>query len=41
MDNGIIEPLTAQGRVTVRLLDINDPVRVEERIKLIALGQYL
>jgi hypothetical protein len=35
-----IEPLTAQGRVTVKLLRLNDPERLEERLGLIALKRY-
>jgi hypothetical protein len=35
---GRIEPLTAVGRVTVRLLQLNDTVRVEEREALLAAG---
>jgi hypothetical protein len=33
-----IEPLTATGRVTVRLLQLNHPDRVEERELLLRLG---
>lgn len=39
--NGHIEPLTAKGRVTVRLLQFNTEDRVAERILLIAAGQLL
>jgi hypothetical protein len=35
---GRIEPLTAVGRATVRLLHLNHPERVEERESLIAAG---
>ena len=35
-----IEPLTPQGRVTVRLLHLNDDARVEERTRLIHIGHY-
>lgn len=35
-----IETLTAQGRVTVRLLQMNSPERLLERAMLIALGRY-
>jgi 5-methylcytosine-specific restriction endonuclease McrA len=35
---GLIEPLTAVGRVTVRLLQLNHPDRVEERQLLVAAG---
>jgi hypothetical protein len=37
---GIIEPLTAQGRVTVSLLRFNEPWRVQEREMLLLLGEY-
>lgn len=33
-----IEPLTATGRVTVKLLQLNNPNRVEERELLVAAG---
>jgi HNH endonuclease len=36
--DGRIDPLTPVGRVTVRLLHLNDPDRVEERKHLIAAG---
>src|SRR5207247_5166116 len=35
---GRVEPLTAIGRATVRLLQLNDPDRVEEREALLAAG---
>lgn len=35
-----IEPLTPEGRVTVRLLQLNNDERVEERSELIALSRY-
>ena len=35
---GRIQPLTATGRVTVRLLRLNDSERIEEREQLIAAG---
>lgn len=35
-----IEPLTASGRVTVFLLQMNSRRRVTERLDLIALGRY-
>jgi hypothetical protein len=35
---GRIEPLTATGRVTIRLLQLNHPDRVQERALLIAAG---
>jgi hypothetical protein len=37
--DGRIEPLTPVGRVTVRLLKLNDPDRVEERRQLQQAGQ--
>lgn len=37
---GYIEPLTAQGRVTVRLLQFNTPDRVDERYRLARLRRY-
>lgn len=38
--NGAIEPLTATGRVTVRLLQMNSPERAEERVLLALAGAY-
>ena len=38
LGDGRIEPLTAVGRVTVRLLKLNEAHRVEEREQLIAAG---
>ena len=38
---GQIEPLTPQGRVTVRLLQLNHPERVQERELLAAAGVIL
>jgi hypothetical protein len=35
-----IEPLTPTGRVTVRLLQLNHPDRIEERELLLLLGQF-
>ena len=35
-----IEPLTAEGRVTIRLLRLNRTEQLEERNALIALGRY-
>ncbi len=35
-----IEPLTAAGRVTERLLRLNDQWRINERLALMSLGQY-
>ncbi len=36
-----IMPLTAEGRVTVFILQFNHPDRVQERERLLAIGQYL
>ena len=38
LEAGRIEPLTANGRATVRLLQMNHPDRVEERLLLVAAG---
>lgn len=38
LEAGRIEPLTASGRATVRLLQLNHPHRVEERLFLVAAG---
>lgn len=38
LDKGRIEPLTAAGRVTVRLLQLNHADRIEERQLLLAAG---
>jgi 5-methylcytosine-specific restriction endonuclease McrA len=38
LEIGRIEPLTPNGRVTVRLLQLNHPDRVEERELLVAAG---
>ncbi len=35
-----IEPLTAEGRVTVELLHINDPEQIEKREALLEMGRY-
>lgn len=40
INEGIIEPLTATGRVTVALLHFNDGKYVEERVGLIELDRY-
>jgi HNH endonuclease len=37
---GTIQPLTAKGRVTVRLLKFNEPARIKERKLLIETGFY-
>ena len=33
-------PLTAEGRVTVFILQLNHPDRLQERERLLAIGQY-
>jgi hypothetical protein len=38
LSGGRIEPLTAMGRVTVRLLQLNHPARVEERELLVGVS---
>lgn len=40
LDGPVIEPLTPEGRVTVRLLQLNRPEQLDERQGLIALGRY-
>lgn len=40
LDGATIEPLTPQGRVTVKILHLNDPDRVEERLRLMNIGLY-
>jgi len=40
LDGAIIQPLTPEARVTVKILQLNDERRVEEREQLIALGLY-
>jgi hypothetical protein len=35
-----IVPLTAEGRVTVAILQFNHPDRLQERERLLAIGQY-
>ena len=35
---GVIHPLTAEARVTVKILRVNDPDRVSEREKLLQAG---
>ena len=40
LDGSIIEPLTADGRVTARLLRLNVDQRIVERRLLIAIGRY-
>jgi hypothetical protein len=39
-ENGAIQPLTAEGRVTARLFKFNDEERIEERCLLIEAGLY-
>lgn len=38
--DGEIQPLTPEGRVTVKILRLNDEVRIQERQRLIQLGKY-
>ncbi len=40
LDGAVIRPLTAQGRVTAKMLHLNDPNRIEERKQLITLNLY-
>ena len=40
LSGAVIEPLTPQGRVTVRLLQLNKRERIDERRILIASGRY-
>jgi hypothetical protein len=40
LNGPLIEALTPEGRVTVRLLQFNHPRQVAERIGLITLGRY-
>jgi 5-methylcytosine-specific restriction endonuclease McrA len=40
LDGPLVQPLTPEGRVTVKLLRLNDSARVEERKRLIAVGLY-
>ena len=40
LDGAFIRPLTAQGRVTAKMLHINDNDRLKERERLIALNLY-
>jgi len=40
LEDGVIEPLTPQGRVTAIILRLNDDARVTERRALIAAGLY-
>ena len=38
--DGVVHPLTAKARVTVAILRLNDPDRVEERRALVRAGLY-
>ncbi|MGC1376018.1 MAG: hypothetical protein WA821_07350 [Anaerolineales bacterium] len=40
LEGAIIRPLTPEGRVTVKILRLNDESRLEERERLIRLGLY-
>ncbi len=40
LDGALIQPLTPEARVTVKILRLNDARRVEERERLIALELY-
>lgn len=40
LDGAIIVPLTPEARVSVFILQLNDPDRVQEREQLLAIGQY-
>ncbi|OIN88202.1 MAG: HNH endonuclease [Anaerolineae bacterium CG03_land_8_20_14_0_80_58_20] len=40
LDGGVIQPITPEARVTVKILQLNDEARIEERERLIALGAY-
>ncbi|NJN86806.1 MAG: HNH endonuclease [Leptolyngbyaceae cyanobacterium SL_7_1] len=40
LDKALIVPLTAHGRVTVAILQFNQPERLNERDGLIRLGEY-
>lgn len=40
LDGAIIQPLTPEARVTVKIMQLNNEQRVEERERLIALGLY-
>lgn len=40
LNGGCIEPLTAAGRVTVAILQLNDPVQIQDRLRLMASGLY-
>jgi len=40
LEGGTIQPLTAEGRVTAKMLRFDDPDRVEERERLIEVKLY-
>jgi hypothetical protein len=40
LNGALIEGLSAEGRVTIRILQINEPSYLEERVGLIELGRY-
>ena len=40
LDGAVIRPLSGPGRVTEKILAINEPERVEERAQLAAAGMY-
>jgi hypothetical protein len=40
LNGPVIEPLTPESRVTVKILRLNDAVRIEERALLIEVGLY-
>ncbi len=40
LDGAVITPLTAQARVTVKIFQLNLPLRVAERQQLLELGVY-
>jgi 5-methylcytosine-specific restriction endonuclease McrA len=41
LESAVIQPLTAKGRVTAKLLQFNLPARIQERQLLINLGYYM
>jgi hypothetical protein len=41
LEGALIQPLTPEGRVTVKILRLNDLDRLEERQRLIELGLYV
>lgn len=40
LDGARIEPLTPEGRVTVKVLQLNHPDRIVERQRLMQVGKY-